>query len=66
MKRLCYVLLAAVAVVAGCGKSSPAPAGASAQNRKLTIALMPKSKGNAYFISCKMGAERAAKDLEWI
>jgi ABC-type sugar transport system substrate-binding protein len=27
------------------------------------IALMPKSKGNAYFISCKNGAVRAAKDL---
>lgn len=27
------------------------------------VALMPKSKGNAYFVSCKNGAERAAKDL---
>ena len=24
---------------------------------------MPKSKGNAYFISCKKGAEEAAKEL---
>src|SRR5258706_7025991 len=24
---------------------------------------MPKSKGNAYFISCKKGADKAAKDL---
>jgi len=24
---------------------------------------MPKSKGNAYFISCKAGAEKAAKEL---
>jgi len=47
-------------------KSSPAPAGASAQNRKLTIALMPKSKGNAYFISCKMGANGRQKTSEWI
>lgn len=38
-----------------------APA-ASAQGR-LMIALMPKSKGNAYFISCKAGAEQAAKEL---
>src|SRR5689334_8706615 len=29
----------------------------------MTIALMPKSKGNAYFISCKRGAEKAAKEL---
>ncbi|HSU53686.1 MAG TPA: substrate-binding domain-containing protein, partial [Candidatus Dormibacteraeota bacterium] len=28
-----------------------------------TIALMPKSKGNAYFISCKQGADEAAKEL---
>jgi len=34
----------------------------SAQGR-LMIALMPKSKGNAYFISCKAGAEQAAKEL---
>ena len=31
--------------------------------RKVTIAMMPKSKGNAYFISCKGGAEKAAKEL---
>ncbi|MEQ1839135.1 MAG: substrate-binding domain-containing protein, partial [Verrucomicrobiales bacterium] len=24
---------------------------------------MPKSKGNAYFISCKAGADKAAKEL---
>jgi len=29
----------------------------------LTIAFMPKSKGNAYFIAAKLGAEQAAKDL---
>lgn len=27
------------------------------------VALLPKSKGNAYFISCKAGSERAARDL---
>src|SRR5258708_5494738 len=31
--------------------------------KPLTIALMPKSKGNAYFISCKKGADNAAKEL---
>src|SRR5206468_2081814 len=31
--------------------------------KKLTVALMPKSKGNAYFISCKAGADEAAKEL---
>src|SRR5690606_16683107 len=29
----------------------------------LIIAFLPKSKGNAYFISCKAGAEKAAKEL---
>src|SRR5437762_6452727 len=29
----------------------------------LTVAMMPKSKGNAYFIACKKGADEAAKEL---
>ncbi len=36
---------------------------AGAADKPLTIAMMPKSKGNAYFISCRKGAEQAAKDL---
>ena len=35
----------------------------SGADKQLTIAMMPKSKGNAYFISCRKGAEQAAKDL---
>ncbi len=31
--------------------------------RPITIAMMPKSKGNAYFIACRKGAEEAAKEL---
>ena len=34
-----------------------------AAEAKLMSAMMPKSKGNAYFISCKHGADRAAKEL---
>ena len=30
---------------------------------QITVAMMPKSKGNGYFISCKKGAEAAAKEL---
>ena len=30
----------------------------------ITIAMMPKSKGNAYFIACRKGAEVAAKELD--
>jgi len=36
---------------------------ASAADSKLVIAMLPKSKGNAYFISCKAGADKAAKEL---
>lgn len=31
--------------------------------KKLTVAMMPKSLGNAYFIACRKGAEEAAKEL---
>ena len=33
------------------------------RERRLTIAMMPKSKGNAYFIACRKGAEEAAREL---
>ena len=29
----------------------------------LTVAMMPKNKGNPYFVSCRKGAEEAAKEL---
>ncbi len=31
--------------------------------RRVTIAVMPKAKGDPYFMSCKKGAEEAARDL---
>ena len=37
--------------------------GVGPSGRKLTIAMMPKSKGNAYFIACHRGAEDAAREL---
>lgn len=37
-------------------KSSPAA-------KRITVAMMPKSKGNAYFIACKKGADEAAAEL---
>lgn len=70
--RKFITLIAAIGLVAltGCNKSSETPSnsngpsgGASSSGKKLTIALMPKSKGNAYFVSCKDGADQAAKDL---
>ncbi len=35
----------------------------SAPAKSLTVAMMPKSKGNAYFIACKKGADEAAAEL---
>jgi len=34
-----------------------------AADGKLMITMMPKAKGNAYFITCKVGADKAAKEL---
>ncbi|NOS71947.1 MAG: substrate-binding domain-containing protein [Verrucomicrobia bacterium] len=61
-KILSVLLLACLAIVSGCGKSEPGSS-SNAGGSKITIALMPKSKGNAYFISCKKGADKAAKEL---
>jgi rhamnose transport system permease protein len=46
-----------------------APAANAAQGKRVTIGVMPKAKGDPYFISCRIGAEEAAKalnvDLIW-
>jgi len=52
MKRLALLLLASFLPMAACEKQGG-----------LTVAMMPKSKGNAYFIACKKGADEAAKEL---
>jgi len=39
------------------------PVSGGAAESRLMIALMPKAKGNAYFLSCKAGADRAAREL---
>ncbi len=36
---------------------------ATPSGKKLIIAMMPKSKGDPYFISCRKGAEKAAKEM---
>ena len=36
---------------------------AGAADAKLVLAMLPKQKGNAYFLSAKGGADRAAKEL---
>lgn len=59
MKRKTFIaslaLLAALPFVS-CSKSE--------SKGKLTIALLPKSKGNQYFVTCEKGARAAAADLD--
>jgi rhamnose transport system substrate-binding protein len=37
--------------------------GSSASSPRVVVAMMPKSKGNAYFLACQKGAEEAAAEL---
>ena len=58
MKKLVLLLVALSLAFAGCGRAPEASG-----EKRLTVALLPKSKGNAYFISVRQGAERMAKEL---
>src|SRR5262245_20882866 len=60
MKKIAWVLVASALAAGACSRP---PERSGGGRGKPTIALMPKSKGNAYFISCRKGAERAASDL---
>ncbi len=51
--------LAALAVV----MASACGGGSSTSGDSLTVAMMPKNKGNPYFVSCKQGADEAAQAL---
>jgi ABC-type sugar transport system substrate-binding protein len=55
MKRILAKLMVAALALALC------PDAAHAQ--KMVVAMLPKAKGNAYFLSCKAGADKAAKEL---
>jgi ABC-type sugar transport system substrate-binding protein len=57
MKSLVSRFILALALVAG------GIARVTAADSKLVVAFLPKAKGNAYFISCKEGADKAAKEL---
>jgi len=68
MKKTFSLLLAATVVVfSGCKKNSEASSGGNITStpaaKQLTIAFLPKSKGNAYFVSCAKGAQKAADEL---
>ncbi len=39
------------------------PAASTGNARKAVIAMMPKAKGDPYFISCRQGAEEGAREL---
>ncbi len=73
---LCGVMLVCALIVAGSNwvlvrsirqQLQQGAVGSSASHtsvgRKLTIAMMPKAKGDPYFISCEKGAEEAAHEL---
>jgi ABC-type sugar transport system substrate-binding protein len=66
-KTFSLLLATAVVIVAGCKKSATPPPSADSTSapaaKKLTIAFLPKSKGNAYFVSCAKGAAKAANEL---
>ena len=67
------VILVAALIVAGSNwllvrslrteSTTPQNSTSTANGKKLVIAMMPKAKGDPYFISCKLGAEEAAKEL---
>lgn len=62
MTKLLVSLLSLSLLLTGCGQKSTDD-GTADGGKQITVALMPKSKGNAYFIACRKGAEEAAKEL---
>ena len=45
------------------GAAGACRGGGAASDGGLTVAMMPKNKGNPYFVSCRQGAEEAAQQL---
>jgi rhamnose transport system substrate-binding protein len=67
---ICATILAAALLVSGTNvwlvrSMQPVASSAAALSpgRRLTIAMMPKAKGDPYFVSCRAGAEEAAREL---
>ena len=71
---LSAVILVAALLVAGSnwllvnslkqnGPSSAPANSAGPEHSRLTVAMMPKAKGDPYFASCRKGAEEAAREL---
>ena len=63
---LCGAILAGSLIVAGTNVwlvRSLNPTPAATPSKRPVIAMMPKAKGDPYFVSCRAGAEEAAKAL---
>jgi len=71
---LCAVVLAGSLIVAGTnvwlvrslrpGSATPGAPALAAGGHRPVIAVMPKAKGDPYFVSCRVGAEEAAKEAD--
>ena len=66
---LCGAILLGSFVVAGTNVwlvrslGAPGAPSAGAPSKRTVIAMMPKAKGDPYFVSCRVGAEAAAAEL---
>jgi len=60
---LCFASPLFFLLALSCNKPEQTSDKASPSGKQIILAMMPKSKGNAYFISCKKGADAAAKEL---
>lgn len=58
-----WFLVRSIKETSGATTSQNQPSNVPANKKKVVIAMMPKAKGDPYFISCKKGAEEAAKEL---
>jgi len=64
---LCGTILAGALIVAGTNVwlvRSMRSGAASPARHRLTVAMMPKAKGDPYFVSARAGAEEAASELD--
>jgi rhamnose transport system substrate-binding protein/rhamnose transport system permease protein len=48
---------------AGIGSNQPNSSSPATAIKRSTVAMMPKAKGDPYFVSCRAGAEEAAREL---
>lgn len=58
-----WMLVRSLQPVAGNTTATSSNTAVPTANRKFTVAVMPKAKGDPYFASCRQGAEEAAKEL---